>query len=79
MTTTSVDIPDILYRYVESEVEEGRYQSKAEAIRSMIRREMERRHSVDEQLSEQTLEKIQQARERGEIEGDVRKLIEDSL
>lgn len=79
MPTTSVDIPDVLYRYVESEVEDGRYKSKAEAIRSMIRKEMERRHSVDEQLSEETLEKIEQARERGEIEGDVRELIEDSL
>ena len=79
MPTTSVDIPDVLYRYVESEVEGGRYKSKAEAIRSMIRKEMERRHSVDETLSEETLEKIDRARERGEIEGDVRELIEDSL
>ena len=79
MPTTSVDIPDVLYRYVESEVEEGRYKSKAEAIRSMIRKEMERRHSVDETLSEETLEKIDRARERVEIEGDVRELIEDSL
>ncbi|WP_049896279.1 ribbon-helix-helix domain-containing protein [Haloferax volcanii] len=79
MPTTSVDIPDVLYRYVEFEVEEGRYKSKAEAIRSMIRKEMERRHSVDEQLSSETLEKIERARERGEIEGDVRELIEDSL
>lgn len=79
MPTTSVDIPDVLYRYVESEVDEGRYKSKAEAIRSMIRKEMERRNSVDEQLSEETLDKIDRARERGEIEGDVRELIEDSL
>ena len=78
MPTTSVDIPDILYRYVETEVEEGRYQSKAEAIRSMIRKEMERRHSVDEQLSEQTLESIQRARGQ-ENEGDIRELIEDQL
>jgi putative addiction module CopG family antidote len=78
MPTTSVDIPDILYRYVETEVEEGRYQSKAEAIRSMIRKEMERRHSVDEQLSEETLESIQRARGQ-ENEGDIRELIEDQL
>lgn len=78
MPTTSVVIPDILYRYVETEVEEGRYQSKAEAIRSMIRKEMERRHSVDEQLSEETLESIQRARGQ-ENEGDIRELIEDQL
>lgn len=78
MPTTSVDIPDILYRYVETEVEEGRYQSKAEAIRSMIRKEMERRHSTNEQLSEQTLESIQRTRGQ-ENEGDIRELIEDQL
>jgi len=78
MPTTSVDIPDILYRYIETEVEEGRYQSKAEAIRSMIRKEMERRHSVNEQLSEETLESIQRARGQ-ENEGDIRELIEDQL
>jgi putative addiction module CopG family antidote len=78
MPTTSVDIPDVLYRYVESEVEEGRYQSKAEAIRAMIRKEMERRHSVDEQLSEQTLESIRRARGQ-EDEGDIRELIEDHI
>lgn len=77
MTTTSVDLPDMLYRYVESEVEDGRFKSKAEAIRYMIRKEMESRHSVDEQLSEEMLEKLSRARERGEIEGDVRELIED--
>lgn len=79
MTTTSVDIPSVLYRYIESEVEEGQYQSKAEAIRSMIRKEMERKHSVDERLSDETLEKIEQARERGAVEGDIRELIEDRL
>lgn len=79
MTTTSVDIPSVLYRYIESEVDEGQYQSKAEAIRSMIRKEMERKHSVDEQLSDETLEKIEQARERGAVEGDIRELIEDRL
>lgn len=79
MPTTSVDIPSILYQYIESEVDQGRYQSKAEAIRYMIRKEMERKHSVDEQLSHETLEKIEQARERGEIEGDIKELIEDSL
>ncbi|MUW14384.1 hypothetical protein GJ633_06685 [Halorubrum sp. CBA1125] len=78
MPTTSVDIPDVLYRYVESEVEEGRYQSKAEAIRSMIRREMERRHSVNEQLSEETLEKVREARQQ-EDEGDIREFIEDHI
>jgi len=78
MPTTSVVIPEILYRYVETEVEEGRYQSKAEAIRSMIRKEMERRHSTNEQLSEETLESIQRARGQ-ENEGDIRELIEDQL
>lgn len=79
MPTTSVDLPEILYQYIESEVEDGRYKSKAEAIRDMIRKEMERKHAVDETLSEETVEKIQQARERGEIEGEVRELIEDLL
>lgn len=76
MTTTSVDLPEVLYRYIESEVEKGRYKSKAEAIRYMIRREMERKHSVDEQLSQEIVEKIERARERGDVEGDVRELIE---
>jgi hypothetical protein len=44
----------------------------------MIRKEMERRHSVDEQLSEETLESIQRARGQ-ENEGDIRELIEDQL
>ena len=77
MPTTSVDIPSVLYQYIETEVEEGQYKSKAEAIRSMIRKEMERKHSVDERLSDETLEKIEQARERGAVEGDIRELIED--
>ena len=77
MPITTVDIPVTLYRYIESEVEEGRYQSKAEAIRAMIRKEMERKHSVNEELSEETLDKIRRAHEREEIEGDVRELIED--
>jgi len=75
MTTTSVDLPAVLYRYIESEIEEGRFTSKAEAIRYMIRKEMERKHAVGEKLSEETLEKIEKARERDEIEGDVRELI----
>lgn len=79
MPTTSVDLPEILYQYIESEVEDGRYKSKAEAIRDMIRKEMERKHAVDETLSEETVKKIEQARERGEIEGDVRELIEDHV
>ncbi|MDS0243608.1 MULTISPECIES: hypothetical protein [unclassified Haloferax] len=54
MPTISVDIPRRFYRYVESEVEEGRYKSKAEAIRAMIRKEMEWKHSVDEKLSQST-------------------------
>ena len=45
----------------------------------MIRKEMERKHSVDEQLSKETLHQIEQACERGEIEGDIKELIEDSL
>ncbi len=78
MPTTSVDLPSVLNQYIESEVEEGHYKSKAEAIRSMIRKEMERRHAVNEQLSKQTLEKIEKAR--GEpIEGDIRELIQDRL
>ena len=77
MTTTSVDLPDMLYRYIESEVEQGRFKSKAEAIRYMIRKEMEQKHSVDEELSNVTLEKLRRARERGEVEGDVRELIQD--
>jgi putative addiction module CopG family antidote len=78
MPTTSVDIPEVLYRYVESEVEEGRYKSKAEAIRDMIRKEMERRHSVDEKLTEETVEIIREARGQKD-EGDVRELIEDNV
>jgi Arc/MetJ-type ribon-helix-helix transcriptional regulator len=77
MPTTSLDIPSVLYQYIETEVKEGQYESKAEAIRSMIRKEMERKHSVDERLSDETLEKIEQARERGAVEGDIRELIED--
>lgn len=76
MPTTTVDLPDMLYRYIESEVEDGRYQSKAEAIRYMIRREMERKHAVDEHLSQETREKIRRARERGDVEGDVSELVE---
>lgn len=79
MPTTSIDIPESLYEYIESEVEAGRYQSKAEAIRAMIRKEMERRHTVDERLSEETIAAIQQARRRGAVEGDIRELIEDQL
>ena len=79
MPTTSVDIPSVLYQYVEAEVEQGQYKSKAEAIRSMIRKEMERRHSVNEKLSEETVQQIKRARERGEIEGDIRELIEGSI
>lgn len=79
MPMTSVDFPDLLYRYSESEVEDGRYQSKAEAIRHMIRQGMERKHAIDEQLSQETLEKIRTARERGDLEGDVGELIEDHL
>jgi len=79
MPTTTVDLPDMLYQYIESEVEDGRYQSKAEAIRHMIRREMERKHADDEQLSQETREKIRSARERDDIEGDVRDLIEDHV
>ena len=79
MPTTSVDIPSVLYQYIETEVEAGQYKSKAEAIRSMIRKEMERKHSVDERLSDETLEMIEQARERGAVEGDIRELIEDRL
>lgn len=79
MPTTTVDLPDMLYQYIESEVEDGRYQSKAEAIRYMIRREMERKHAVDEHLSKETLAKIRKARERGDVEGDVSELVEDHV
>lgn len=78
MTTTSVDLPDMLYRYIESEVEQGRFKSKAEAIRYMIRKEMERMHSVDEKLSDEAMESLRQARGQSD-EGDVRELIEDSV
>ncbi|SNR53013.1 hypothetical protein SAMN06264855_11296 [Halorubrum vacuolatum] len=76
MPTTSVDIPSVLYQYIETEVEEGQYKSKAEAIRSMIRKEMERKHNVDERLSEETLQQIRQARKQDD-EGDIRELIKD--
>ncbi|TVT92816.1 ribbon-helix-helix domain-containing protein [Haloferax volcanii] len=79
MSTTSVDISGMFYRYVESEVKEGRYKSKAEAIRAMIRKEMEQKHSVGEKFSQNTVEKMQEARKRGDIEGNVGELIEDSL
>lgn len=69
MTTTSVDLPTMLHQYVKSEVEQGRFKSKAEAIRYMIRKDLERKHSVDEQLSQETLEKLRRARERDESGG----------
>ncbi|MFC7213047.1 type II toxin-antitoxin system ParD family antitoxin [Saliphagus sp. GCM10025334] len=78
MPTTTVDLPSVLYQYVESEVEEGQYASKAEAIRSMIRKEMERRHSVTEPLSRETLEAIEEAREQDDA-GNIRELIEDNV
>jgi putative addiction module CopG family antidote len=78
MPTTSVDLPDLLYQYIESEVDEGRYKSKAEAIRAMIRKEMERRHAVDEQLADETLDAIERARGQAD-EGDIRELIENQL
>ena len=78
MPTTSVDLPDLLYQYIESEVDEGRYKSKAEAIRAMIRKEMERRHTVDEQLADETLDAIERARGQAD-EGDIRELIENHL
>ena len=78
MPTTSVDLPDLLYQYIESEVDEGRYKSKAEAIRAMIRNEMERRHAVDEQLADETLDAIERARGQAD-EGDIRELIENQL
>jgi len=79
MPTTSIDLPGLLYQYIESEVEAGRYQSKAEAIRAMIRKEMERKHATDEHLTEETQTIIKTARERGEIEGDIRDLIASRL
>lgn len=79
MPTTSIDIPELLYDYIESEVEKGRFTSKAEAIRSMIRREMERKHAIDEELADDLIADIEEARERGDIEGDIRELIQDRL
>jgi len=79
MTTTSIDLPETLYRYIESQVEKGEYTSKAEAIRYMIRKEMENKNKVDEELSEEAIKKIKKAREREEVEGDIRELIEGKL
>lgn len=75
MPTTSLDLPEVLNRFVESEVEEGRYTSKAEVIRYLIRKEMQERHSVDEKLSEEAIESIKEARGQ-EDEGEIRELIE---
>ena len=75
MPITSLDLPEVLNRFVESEVEEGRYTSKAEVIRYLIRKEMQERHSVDEKLSDEAIESIREARGQ-EDEGEVRELIE---
>ena len=76
MPTTSLDLPEMLNRFVENEVDEGRYTSKAEAIRYLIRRDMQRQNSVNEKLSKEAVESIQRARGQ-EDEGDIRESIEE--
>ena len=62
MPVTSIDLPEMLNNFVEDEVEKGRYTSKAEAIRYLIRRDMQRQNSVSEKLSEEAIESIERAR-----------------
>lgn len=78
MPEITVHLPEILNQYVESEMEEGRYNSKEDAIQKMIQRDIKERYSVDEQLSRETLQKIEKARHQ-EDEGDVEALIEDHV
>lgn len=63
MTTTSVDIPEGLREEIDREVEEGNYTSQSEVIRDAIRRLIQERNTVDEDLSEKVVKEIQEARE----------------
>lgn len=73
MTTTSVDIPEGLREEIDREVEEGNYTSQSEVIRDAIRRLIQERNTVDEDLSEKVVKEIQEAREQDPE--DVRELI----
>lgn len=73
MPSITVDLPEILDRYIESEIERGQYQSKAEALRDIVRKEMERKHTSKEKLAEE----VETNQECGENRGDLNKLIGD--
>ena len=73
MTTTSVDIPEGLREEIDREVEEGNYTSQSEVIRDAIRRLIQERNTVDEDLSEKVAKEIQEARDQNPE--DVRELI----
>lgn len=74
MSTTSVDIPDGLREEMDREIEKGNYKSQSELIRDAIRRLIEEKNTVDEELSEKVKEEIEKARKQEDLE-DVREVI----
>ncbi|MFB6209257.1 MAG: type II toxin-antitoxin system ParD family antitoxin [Candidatus Nanohaloarchaea archaeon] len=57
----STDLPDELERFVEEEVERGRYNSKSELIRDALRMKMENRKLDTDVIKGSTVERLEKA------------------
>jgi putative addiction module CopG family antidote len=62
----SVDVPEGLEKEMEEEVRKGRYKSKSELMRDAIRRLLEKQR-VDEKISVEMQERLDEARESGKV------------